>query len=432
VTRRAGVALACVAGLTAACAGGGSEPTSGPPGPPRAGTAPGTGEAPVGVTTLDGVHLQLRRVADVREPVALANRPGTTSLYVAEKTGRVRRLAVDRQVASDGAVVRASFAVAADPVLDISGAVDSAGERGLLGLAFSPDGAELYAYSTDRSGTLTLDAYRMDGDRADTGSRRALLRLPHPNNNHNGGQLATGPDGFLYVGIGDGGGGGDPDGNGQNPRTLFGKILRLDPGRPAPERRGADESERHGYGIPEGNPFADGRDGAPEVWAFGLRNPWRFSFDRRTHDLWIGDVGQNAWEEIDVLPAATGGGRGANLGWNRMEGTHPYKGGSPPPGHVAPLLDYGRDGGACSVIGGYVYRGATHPERQGVYLWADYCGGELRTLLRRPDGRVEDRGTGLRTPAGDLESDGSITSFGEDNDGELYALSAAGGVFRLE
>jgi glucose/arabinose dehydrogenase len=169
------------------------------------------------------------------------------------------------------------------------------------------------------------------------------------------------------------------------------------------------------------------------VWAFGLRNPWRFSFDRRTRDLWVGDVGQNEWEEIDYLPAtADGAGRGANLGWNRMEGTHPYRGGTPPPGYTPPLYDYGRDGGACSVIGGYVYRGATHPEWDGVYVWTDYCKGDIQLLLRRPDGQIELRDTGLTTPRGDLESGGSITSFAEDGDGELYALSAAGGIYRIE
>jgi glucose/arabinose dehydrogenase len=425
--------LTALAFLAVACGNGDGEPGEvSPPsfvGPaPGATAGPGTGSlpAPVGVSSLDGIRLQLRRVAEVREPVSLTTRPNTTTLYIAEKTGRVKRMAVDRQVTDAGEVMRASFRVDPDPVLDITSAIDADGERGLLGLAFSADGGELYVYSTDRQGTLTLDAYRMDGEDADTGTRRSLLRIPHPRSNHNGGQLARGPDGFLYVGIGDGGGGGDPDENGQNPATLLGKILRIDPSRPA------DGKE---YGIPAGNPFS-GRStpkGAPEVWAYGLRNPWRFSFDRDTGDLWVGDVGQNAWEEVDLLPAAPGGaGRGANLGWNRMEGTHPYDGGTPPDPYVPPLFDYDRAGGACSVIGGYVYRGATHPEWEGMYVWTDYCRGRVHLVLRRPDGRVEDRDTGVTAPRGDLESNGSITSFGEDSDGELYALSAAGGIYRLE
>jgi glucose/arabinose dehydrogenase len=410
--------------LAAAACNGGDSPTGSSA--PSFVTPGGTGPAPVGVTSLDGVRLQLRRVAEVRDPVALTSRPNSTTLYVAEKEGRVRTLFVDRDVTDEGRVMRASYRVGPTPVLDITSEVDSPGERGLLGLAFSADGGELYVYFTDRQGAVTVDAYRMSGDGVDARSRRNLLRLPHPRANHNGGQLALGPDGFLYVGTGDGGGGGDPDANGQNPATLLGKILRIDPTRPTAGK---------GYGTPPDNPFSatSSPAGAPEVWAWGLRNPWRFSFDRRTHDLWIGDVGQNAWEEIDFLPAAPGGaGRGANLGWNRMEGTHPFRGGTPPEGYTGPLLDYPLDGGACSVIGGYVYRGVTHPPWQGMYVWTDYCLGRLHVLLRHPDGRVEDRDTGLTTPAGDLQNEGSITSFGEDNDGELYVLSAAGGIYRIE
>lgn len=418
-------ALVALAGPLAACGG-----ETGPAPSPSVRTVPpaegdgGSLPPPVGVASPDGVRVRLRQVATVDVPVALATRPGTSALHLAEKAGRVVRVDLDRTVAADGAVTRSAYHLDPEPVLDLTAWVDDQGERGLLGLAFSPDGAELYTYATDRSGMITLDAWGMAGDRADPATRRALLRLDHPRTNHNGGQLVTDPDGRLYLGVGDGGGAGDPDGNGQDPHTPYGAILRIDPRRPDGDRA---------YGIPADNPYADGRDGAPEVWAWGLRNPWRFSFDRHTGDLWIGDVGQDDWEEIDFLPDAdSGAGRGANLGWSRMEGTHPFGGGTPPPGHRPPIFDYSHEGDPCSVTGGYVYRGATHPDWQGAYLWADYCTGRVHALVRRPDGRIEDRDTGVRPPDADASGGGSITSFGEDADGELYVLSATGGVHLVE
>jgi glucose/arabinose dehydrogenase len=347
----------------------------------------------------------------------MTTRPGSTSLYLTEKDGRVRR------VAMTGTGTDATYTVDPTPVLDLSGNTTDDGERGLLGIAFSTDGSSLYVHYTDKAGTVTVDAYAMHGETADPGSRRNLISLPHQYPNHNGGQLQVGPDGYLYIGPGDGGSGGDPDGNGQNPHTLLGKILRIDP---------TGTTGTKPYAIPPDNPFADGKDGAPEVWMFGLRNPWRFSFDRTTKDLWIGDVGQNAYEEIDFLPHTdAGAGRGANLGWNRMEGTHPYNGGTPPPNYTPPIFDYSHDNGECSVTGGYVYRGPV-ASWQGVYVFADYCQGEIRLLLRQADGTVHEQGTGVHVANGDLESGGSITSFGEELDGTLLALSAAGDVYRLD
>jgi glucose/arabinose dehydrogenase len=255
----------------------------------------------------------------------------------------------------------------------------------------------------------------MNGDTADASSRRRLHDVPDFAANHNGGAVAVGPDGFVYYAMGDGGGGGDPQGTGQDPNDLLGSLLRIDP-----EAGSADGAP---YAIPDGNPFKNG-GGAPEVWAFGLRNPWRFSFDRATGDLWIGDVGQNAYEEIDLLPRTSGGGRGANLGWSEMEGLEPFDGGSEPADHVAPIFTYGRDGGGCTVIGGYVYRGASIPALQGAYVYGDYCLGELRGLLAENGAVSDERGLGQVVSG--------LVGFGEDTSGELYAVSLGGSVYRLE
>jgi glucose/arabinose dehydrogenase len=255
----------------------------------------------------------------------------------------------------------------------------------------------------------------MSGDRADSRSRRDLLTIPQPFANHNGGQLQLGPDGFLYVGMGDGGGAGDPEGNGQNPATLLGTILRIDPQASTPDR---------GYAIPAGNPYILG-GGAPEVWITGARNPWRFSFDRLTGDLWVADVGQDELEELNLLPADASGmnaGRGANLGWPAMEGDQPFSSGEPPPGAVAPILTYGRDSGACSVIGGYVYRGTAIPALQGAYLYGDFCTGEVRALLAIGGIVVDDRPLGITVP--------DLASFGQTSGGELMTMSK-GGEIRL-
>jgi glucose/arabinose dehydrogenase len=325
----------------------------------------------------------------------MAVRAGDDALYVAEKGGRVRSL---RNGLLDPS-----------PVLDIADQVSTGSEQGLLGIAFAPDGGHLYADYTNTAGDTRVVEYAFAGGRVDVASRRELLAVAQPYPNHNGGNLVFGPDGFLYIGLGDGGSAGDPQGNGQRLDTLLAKLLRIDPHPSA----GAP------YTIPPGNPFA-GRAGArPEIWAYGLRNPWRFSFDRETNALWIGDVGQNAVEEIDTVKAGVGG---QNYGWNRLEGSRPFAG-SAPSGTVAPVHEYTHVDGNCSVTGGYVYRGSRIPGLRGDYLFADYCRGELRALVPS--------GTAWRAVALGPKLD-AISSFGQDAGGELYVLSLSSGVYRLE
>jgi glucose/arabinose dehydrogenase len=336
------------------------------------------------------VRVRLTRVATVTQPTSLAVRPGDPGLWVTEKTGRVLRI-------QDGSV---------QTVLDVSGEVSGGFEQGLLGLAFSPDGRLVYLDYTDRAGDTRVVEVELV-----SGRRRELLFVDQPFANHNGGQLVVRPDGTLWIALGDGGSGGDPLGNAQNLGTLLGKIVRIDP-RPDGDRP---------YRVPADNPFV-GRAGVrPEIWDYGLRNPWRFSFDRATGDLWIGDVGQGAWEEVDFEPAGAGG---RNYGWNLMEGSHPYRGGRPPPGAVPPLFDYARTGGNCAVTGGYVYRGGRIPGLTGAYVYGDFCAGRLLAVRQR-DGRVTERA--------DLGARASqLSSFGEDHAGELYALSLDGPVWRID
>ncbi len=349
-------------------------------------------------------RMKLVPVADLDAPTATAIREGDSTLYVATQAGQVRAV-------RGGALV-------AQPVLDLTGVVSSGGERGLLGLAFAPDGAELYVHYSDRQGDTQVDAYTMRDGAAVPSTRRAILNVRQPQSNHNGGQLAFGPDGLLYLGLGDGGAANDEGaghasgGNGQSLGTLLGKILRIDP-------RGTG----NGYTIPAGNPFA-GREGArAEIWAYGLRNPWRFSFDAKNGDLWIADVGQNEWEEIDHARATDGrdAGRGANYGWNRREGTHAFRGDAPS-GAVDPVFELAHDDGACSVTGGFVYRGRIAKLR-GWYVFSDYCDGTIRAV--KPGAKTPYRAQTLR-----VEGD-QVVSFGVDADGELVVLSQSDGVLRL-
>jgi glucose/arabinose dehydrogenase len=405
--RGAAAALLALGLLLAACSGGDGVPQAAPTTttPTPTTTAPPTTEGGAGSTTTFGAaassaqfrraRVRLVQVAELQQPVAMAVRPGDRAVYVAEQTGAVRALRAGK--------------VDPTPVVDISDQVTAGGEQGLLGLAFSPDGRFLYLNFTDTDGDSRVVELTMRGGRADPGSLRLLLRVDDPFANHNGGQLAFGPDRLLYIAFGDGGGGGDPEGNGQSLGTLLGKILRIDP-RPAGGRP---------YRVPSGNPFA-GRGGArPEIWAYGLRNPWRFSFDPATGDLWIGDVGQNAWEEVDHEPARSGG---RNYGWNRREGLHAFEG-ERPAGAVDPVIEYGREGGACTVIGGSVYWGRRIPGLRGAYLYGDYCAGWVRAARVRGGRVAEQRDLGLSVP--------NLTSFGVDPAGELYAMSLAGPVYRL-
>jgi glucose/arabinose dehydrogenase len=346
--------------------------------------------------TLADVGIRLVHVATLEQPLAMAVRTDDAGLYVAEKPGRV--------------VVIRRGTVEPVPVLDLTGQVSLGGEQGLLGIAFAPNGRYLYVNYTDTNGDTHVTEYAMSGARADLSTRREVLLVEQPYANHNGGNLAFGPDGYLYVGLGDGGSGGDPQGNGQSLSALLGKMLRIVP---------RADGERS-YGIPSDNPFL-GREARSEIWAYGLRNPWRYSFDRETGDLWIGDVGQSSWEEVDVQPSGSSGGE--NYGWNRMEGDHAYDGGDPPPDVVRPVFEYSHDGGGCTVVGGYVYRGEAIPPLVGAYVFADLCLGRLEAI-RVESGRVTDhRVLGPVVP--------NVSSFGEDADGELYAMSLGGAVYRL-
>jgi glucose/arabinose dehydrogenase len=350
--------------------------------------APTVAPAPVG-----GVALALEEVATLRSPVAIAADPLSDALFVAEQGGVLQRIVDGR----------------AEPVLEI--AVSTGNEQGLLGVAVAPDGAFLYLDFTDRAGDTHVVEYPLGADRApDPDGAREVLFVDQPFANHNGGQLAFGPDGHLYVALGDGGSQGDPSGNGQRLDTLLAKILRISP-RP---------SGGQPYGIPPDNPFV-GQDGArPEIWALGLRNPWRFAFDRANGELWIGDVGGGVAEEIDWAPAAAGG---RNYGWQDVEGTHEVR--TPAPDAVAPVvnIDHGSEP-VCSVIGGFVYRGAAIPALVGTYLYSDFCVGRIDGL-RAEGGQITDG----PAPVG-LEV-AQITTFGQDDDGELYVLSRQGAVSRI-
>ncbi len=404
------VGLVAFALLAGAC-GGGADDGSGGPEPSEAVVDPSTGAtfipsdttSPAPPTSSPGPSneappaVKLTRLAGLEAPTALAFRSGDPALYATEQGGTV-------QAVRDGRTT---------VVADIGDRVLTGSERGLLGLAFSADGATLYLYWTARepTGQVTIAAYPFADGRADVARERVLVTIAHDRfGNHNGGQLGFGPDGFLYAGVGDGGGGGNPLKTALDTRSLLGKVLRIDPTRPSGGRP---------YGIPAGNPFADGREGAPEVWAFGLRNPWRFSWDRADGRLFIADVGQNAYEEVNMVP---GDRAGVNYGWNAREGLHAYNGGSRPAGAVDPIIELPHAGGVCSVTGGYVYRGSRIPGLAGRYVFTDYCDSELRAGRPAPGGWVvESLGIEGRR----------VTTFGQDEAGELYVLDS-NGLSRLD
>ncbi|MET8731937.1 PQQ-dependent sugar dehydrogenase [Streptomyces parvus] len=340
------------------------------------------------------VSASLTEVARAQAPSAGAAGPDDT-VWIAERAGTVRIL-------DDSGL--------GEPVLDISDETTTDGERGLLGIAFDKTFAHFYISYTDLEGTSTIDEFAVEGGQLQPETRRTVLTQAQPYANHNGGDIKFGPDGYLYIAFGDGGSGGDPHGNGQKLDTLLGKLLRIDPSGGEP------------YAVPADNPFVDDANAKDEIWAYGLRNPWRFSFDAGTGDLLIGDVGQSDWEEIDWAPAGSEGGE--NYGWASMEGTHPFRGGTEPANHVPPVYEYDRTGLGCSVTGGFVYRGDALPDLRGSYVFSDYCDGTLRTL-QLENGEV--------TGVGDLGvSGGEVISFVEGGDGELYVLGSSGVVSRVD
>ena len=343
-------------------------------------------------------------IAGLVLPVDIQNAgDGSGRLFIVEKPGRI--------------VILKGGQLLPTPFLDISAKVGSRyTEQGLLGLAFHSNYVRtglFYVNYTDGNGNTVIARFHVsaaDPDLADPASEADILRVAQPYNNHNGGGLAFGPDGYLYIGLGDGGSEGDPLLTGQNLRTLLGKMLRIDVDHGTP------------YEIPAGNPFAKG-GGLPEIWAYGLRNPWRFSFDHLSGDLYIADVGQDAWEEIDFVPSGTTG--GMNFGWSYYEGMHPYKG--QPPANATftlPISEYSHAYG-CAVTGGYVYRGAVLPEWRGVYFFGDYCSGNIWGLIHS---------NGQNLAAKILfTTSARITTFGVDEAGEIYLADyGLGEILRLE
>jgi glucose/arabinose dehydrogenase len=381
-------------GRTGATAGGSSDPTTSPSTPSEQPSSPEQ------ALDLDRVELRLRPVAEgfARPLLVTSAGDGSGRLFVVEQEGRIR-------VIEDGEI--ATF-------LDISDrVVAEANEQGFLGLAFHPgfeENGRFFVDYTDLRGDTVVSEFVVSGDgAADPTSERVLLLVDQPFGNHNGGHLAFGPDGYLYVALGDGGSAGDPMGNGQALGALLGKLLRIDVD---------DEGNGTPYEIPPDNPFVDRAGARPEIWAYGLRNPWRFSFDRETGELWIGDVGQQGLEEVDRAPAGEGG---LNFGWNVMEGTACFQptAGCEEDGLVAPVAEYRHDQG-CSITGGYVYRGDRWAALRGAYVFADYCSGLVW-------GIDADAGDGAE-PTLLLDSGLAISSFGEDEAGELYVTDHAGGV----
>lgn len=349
----------------------------------------------------------------VSQPVLVTSpRDGTNRLFIVEKTGKVR-------------IVKAGSLLAA-PFLDLSANVTKGGEQGLLGLAFHPGyktNRKFYVSYTNLSGDSVVREYRASStnpNRVATGSGRTIIRIDQPYANHNGGMIAFGRDGYLYIGMGDGGSAGDPGNRAQNVNSLLGKMLRINVNGSTATRN---------YLIPSSNPYV-GRTGRDEIWQRGLRNPWRFSFDRANGNLWIGDVGQNRYEEIDrAIRTTTGPGRGINWGWRVMEGFHCFKPatGCSTTGKTRPLLEYSHAAnGRCSVTGGYVYRGTKIPALAGWYVYGDYCSGEVWAVSSTASSRptpVRLLGTG----SGRL-----IAGFGQDDADELYLADLGGTVYRIE
>ncbi len=409
------VSIAAPVTASPSIGGAASEPTSAGPlatESTAATAAPGpSATAAASPSQLPPVGVSLKEiVGGLPSPIGVSMAPGDPRLFVIGQTGRI-------VIVSGGAIV--------GTFLDISGRISCCGERGLLGLAFHPDYASngrFFVRYTDPAGDVRVSEFYVSSDpnKADPSSEKILLTIPHPDYaNHNGGRIVFGPDGYLYIGTGDGGSGGDPNNHGQSLSTLLGKMLRIDVdatsgGKP--------------YAIPPSNPFAGKPGDLGEIFAYGLRNPYSFSFDRLTGDLWIGDVGQDLWEEVDRAPASSGGGNGADYGWSIMEGDHCYKPvfGCNESGLTLPLAEYTHGAGdsiGCAIIGGYVYRGSAHPELYGRYFFGDECSGHIWDVTAA--------GPTPQTPQLLLSSGLHIDGWGQDVDGELYVVASNGGLYRL-
>lgn len=394
--------LAFVAGC-----GGGGQDSSADDGPqiPLSDDGDTSGGTPAaGAAEQSAAGVGLVRIGSFDAPTYVTAPPGDRRrLFVVEQPGTIRVLRDRRKRAA--------------PFLDLRSDVQDGGERGLLSMAFAPDYARtglFYVYLTGNDGDIHIQEFRRaTAERADKRTRRELLRVEHSqNSNHNGGQLQFGPDGFLYAGFGDGGGGGDPFRAAQNVGRLLGKIIRIDP-----SGRGAGA-----YGIPRSNPYR-GRSGArPEVFQYGFRNPWRFSFDRSTGDMTIADVGQDEVEEVDFVKRSRAPGR--NFGWSKVEGRRRYNGGALGADYVPPVIQRFHSQGWCSITGGYIVRDRSLKSLYGRYIYGDFCDSALRSAKLRSGRAVGDRRTGLRVRA--------LSSFGEDARGRVYAVSLSGPVYRLQ
>jgi hypothetical protein len=363
---------------------------------------------PAATVPLPSVKVTLAKVVGgLAHPIGVVSTGigGDGRIFVIDQSGKI--------VIVDGGAVTGTF-------LDITPRVQFVSERGLLGLAFSPQYASnglFYVRYVTGSGDVRISEFHVGADpnKADPASERILLVIPHRQfANHNGGTIAFGPDGYLYVGTGDGGGAGDPNGNGQKLGVLLGKMLRIDV---------AHTSGKLPYAIPADNPFAGQAGKLAEIWAYGLRNPYTFSFDRQTGDLWIADVGQNHWEEVDRATAASGLGRGANYGWSVMEANHCFRpaSGCSTAGKVRPMVEYNHGSGdsiGCAIIGGFVYRGTAHPELLGRYFYGDYCSGKIWDLAAA--------GPATQTAQQVLDTSLKITGWGQGGDGEQYIVATNG------
>jgi|JI10StandDraft_1071094.scaffolds.fasta_scaffold35026_4 glucose/arabinose dehydrogenase len=364
-------------------------------------TSPATTEAPPTTTPLTGDSVSYTLfVEGLNKPVDLAWRANDATMYIVQQ---------------DGFIIPIDDGVAGSPVLDIAGDVSSGNEQGLLGLAFHPTEPLAYVNLTRGNGDTVIREYVVGDDGVfDPASEREVLVIAQPYSNHNGGDLTFGPDGYLYIGMGDGGAANDPERRSLNVTELLGKMLRIDP------LVAGDQP----YSVPADNPFVDVAGARPEIWSVGVRNPWRFNFDTATGDLWIADVGQGQWEEINLVTQAQGGGRGINFGWSAWEGNHPFNGDQSPDGATPPIFEYEHGDAGCSVSGGTVYRGSNVPSLVGWYVFSDYCSG-LITALQATDGML----TG-EVALGQLSN---VSAICNGPDEEMYVLSLGDGtVHRID